>query len=1286
MFLSFSGGVVSLKAMIKRQLILLALAACSVSAFSQETSKDEMWNMLNKSPGAGQERRFYPSHPATPRVQRKKQEPEKSVLQELYRSIALGTKKAGREKWPEANLKFEFGDGWMKADGDVLNKIAKTYYNTEKELCVVVNFIQLTQGETTGMEELLKQPAGTSSGTRLDLKPVEAKGRAAEMGMIVFEGTAKLGDTGDHVMVLGRMAGKGAVYGVCALAKDKETARQEFTRFVGTLAWIDQDKNLAAVPIAELSVAGAGFSIPCEGALFAPITPEQPFSSAASRLDQRLEITAFDVRGCEVPLRDLVSSYLEIMAVSTGGNHVLEDKSVGGVAGLRARPKRSSTLMGKELDWCADFALRDGFLCVAVGSWVKNESEYEKRHEEMVARIRFVKPDGKQRALENDAEKHFASMFYNEVGLKGYQRGQYSVSTRAFEHAAELNSKDANIALNLINSLTKQGKIKSALIAVEKARAELPEHQGIKQWHASLLIRSGREAEAAVLFEELFKGGLRDQEELGIWIETLQKTGKHERAAEIARTVFDETGQIAWRRILANCLWSGGKLDEARAHFKEMEADLGDEAGFASDHASLLLEAKDYKAVMELIGKWEKTNEAPAGMLFSKGMAQAGLEWYKDSVATFTKLDGMVPGNQTVKEALANAQAMMGRGSQEGIRDDLKEVTIPAALGDGAAEALAAADIEKDFAGEGSVLLSHIRVWDWSEGSDARMTLRQRIKILDASGVKSYSTLYVPFKPHAERVNINRMIVSDKNGKELASYRREEMHVRDGDGELANGEKVVCIPVPTLEEGAVIEFAYTKSLLGTDKCFPMATDGIPVYSALIYGAVAFTGEIGKLRFSATDSLKAVSNDSFHAFEARNLKRRIGTSHLPPYDRWGMMCWVCDNRTSWESETGGYLSEIRDCLADDAFAVKVVEDLKLAGKSPAEVTRCVVRWLNEKFQYQGLEFGRRARIPAKGEITLSRGFGDCKDLSLMVRAILRQAGVKANLALVNSSGIVRENMPSFDQFDHMVLHLPEMGGTVLDATMRHFNTPESLAITALGGRAFVIEGDKPGFVDMNEAVGAERFMTVDRNVNIDEQSGDAHVTEAVSLSPAEAFMMRYMLAATAGAEHLKTMETMLRRKESRIELKEFKIHDLDDPFQAFRMELDYVIPNAFQWDGTILSGTLPRVIEGWMFEMDQERDRSIGMMIHAAERCVINNHIQIPKGCKWIAPAELKREAAEPGSFVGTVEWQSQADGIHMDATMKLIPSSGEAELYQRVRMASDNMFRQLGERMRFGKE
>ncbi len=1242
-----------------------------------------MWKQLNQSHASAESQKLGEGsrEEMAERIRRLMEQREKEGLIPPPGFSPQRPPEARNETWPEANLKYEFDEGWSKGDDSAWKGLLKTYFTNRDRRLVAVAFVPLSRGDTTPEVDLIK--IAKSSATLADLKIVEATGRAKELGITVSEATCTSPELKSQRAVIGRLVRNGAVYAFTVMAGDIESARSEFTRFLGKLSWIDENKDLSRPPIDALTVEGAGFSIPCEGTLLAATPSEIPYGSAAARNSRRLEIAAFDVRGMEMQIREMATSVLESMAIGEGGNYEIEETRWGGVPALHVTPKRKSAVFGRTMDWRMNCTVRDGFFCIALGYWEDGGNDLAAQHEEVVARVVFSPPAGTIRKLTNEGEIAYASIIYNQIGLKAFGKGQFNISSKAFEKSVELSAKDVTAVLNLVNSMSQQGRNQRALEVAEQHAKSFPDHQDLKLWRAGLLARTGKPAESVVVYEELFKGGLRDQAQLAIWIRALQETGKAERAAEIAKTVYDEGGQISWRQVLANCLWTAGKLEEARAHFTELAEELGGEIGFASDHASLLEEMGDHHAVLRIAAKWESNAEAPPGLLFSKGMAQTGLGWFKDAVVTFTKLDEKVPGNQTVKEALGHAQAMLGRGTQEGVREDLQPVAVPSTLTQHAAEAMAQTRMAEDFPGEGLVFLEDVRVWEWNQGSDAKMTHRQRIQVLDASGVTAYSTLYVPFKPNSERVNINHMRVTDREGKELAAYRKEEMYVRDSSGDLADGGKIICIPVPALAEGALIEFVYTKSLLGTTERFPMTLAGIPEQNALVYGAVAFTGELGKIRFAHSGRMETLSGDSWRAYEGKKLQRRKGQNHIPSYERWGMICWAADNRLTWEDEVKDYLGEIQGCLADDDFAAKVVVDLGLAGKPPQEITRIVVRWLNEKFQYQGLEFGRRARIPAKGETTLSRGFGDCKDLSVMVRAVLRKAGVAAELALVNSSGVLREDVPGLDQFDHMVLHLPDLGGTILDATMRYFNTPEALGSTAIGNRALLIEGSSPRFVEMKEAAGVERLLQVDRQMRIAPDTGDATVIETVLMSPAQAAILRYALSATAGADHLKTIESMMRRKESRLELKKFQVHDLNDPFVTLRIELEYTVAGAFQKEGTVLSGNVSPVFERWFFEFEQERDRNLGLMIRTAERCTIRSRIVPPDGYQWVAPARIDQQIAEPGSFEGTLSWKSETDGVVMDAAMKLIPSEGDVALYQRIQKASDGMFRQLAERIKF---
>jgi tetratricopeptide (TPR) repeat protein len=1283
--LVFPAGMFLLLEMTARHGFLLAVALQAAPADAQDVTTDDLWKMLQKSSSeasAADKAAEDPESPLARGLRRQK------ILQEARNQISpyllpsLAPAKAANETWPDANLKYRFDDGWSKASDDMWRGVMKTYYNSKRELSLALTVNALTKGEPGTAEELLRKFDASTSESLKDARKVEATGLAKELGMTVTEAELNGSELKGKAMI-GRMVRNGAIYGLTVFGKDLESVRREFARFLTTLEWIEPAKDMHVPPLAELKVAGSGFVLPCDGALVAAAPPEIPFGSAASRLSRRVELTAFDVRGMELPVRDLATGFLESMAIAQGGNHVIEESRWGEMPALRVRPKTKARILGRTVDWRLHCTLSHGFLCIALGYWPDGTDEAEAQHDALIARATFSQPSGEIQKLTKEEDLAYAAFVYNQIGLKAFDKGQFNHAAKAFGVSVSLSDKDPVAVINLANALTEQGRVKGALEVITTASRKFPEHQAIKQWHAGLLARSGKAAEASVVYEDLFKGGLRDKAELSLWIQALQTLGKHDRAAEIAKTVFEEGGELAWRRIHANCLWTGGKLDEARAAFEELATELDEDAGFVADHASLLLDAGDFNAVLKTVGKWEQSGEAPAALLFSKGMAQSGLGWFKDAVATFTKLDEMVPGNQTVKEALAHAQAMLGRGTQEGLRDDLAAVPIPPDLASRAAEAVAGSKFDEEFRGEGSVTLEDLRVWHWTEGSDARMTHRRRIKVLGASGVSAYSTLFVPFKPLTDRVNIHEMNVTDKDGGKIATYRKEEMYIRDGNGEIADGGKIVCIPVPALVEGAVIEFVYTKSLLGTADRFPMVVGGVPEEAALVYGAVAFTGDLGKIRFANTGRLARASGGSWTSFEATMVRRRQGLSHLPPYDQWGMMCWACDERLTWEDEVKTYLGEISDRLAETGFADKVAGELQLAGKPPAEVVRTVVRWLNAKFQYQGLEFGRRARIPAKASTTLERGFGDCKDLSLLVRAVLREAGIRAELALVNSSGVVRQDMPSLDQFDHMVLHLPELGGTILDATMRHFNTPEALAVSSIGSSALVIEGESPRFVGMKEASGIERSLTIGRDLRIDAVTGDVAVIERVSLSAAQASILRYALSATAEAEHLKIIESMMRRIVARLELRKFEVSHLDGPFEPLEMAIEYVLPAAFENEGGVLSGSIPSVFEKWMFEMDRERDRNIGVLIRSTERCTVSNRIHTPAGFEWIQPATLEQKAGESGGFDGSLTWTAQPDGILMSGTMQLSPCEGGVELHQRIQKASDHMFSQLAERIKF---
>lgn len=100
-------------------------------------------------------------------------------------------------------------------------------------------------------------------------------------------------------------------------------------------------------------------------------------------------------------------------------------------------------------------------------------------------------------------------------------------------------------------------------------------------------------------------------------------------------------------------------------------------------------------------------------------------------------------------------------------------------------------------------------------------------------------------------------------------------------------------------------------------------------------------------------------------------------------------------------------------------------------------RAIVRFVQDDVRYVGVEIGEHSHLPHPPAWVLERGFGDCKDKSLLLVALFRAAGLEAWPALVNSSrGAQLPGLaPSPQAFNHAIVQvqLPS-GPRFIDPTM------------------------------------------------------------------------------------------------------------------------------------------------------------------------------------------------------------------------------------------------------------
>lgn len=199
------------------------------------------------------------------------------------------------------------------------------------------------------------------------------------------------------------------------------------------------------------------------------------------------------------------------------------------------------------------------------------------------------------------------------------------------------------------------------------------------------------------------------------------------------------------------------------------------------------------------------------------------------------------------------------------------------------------------------------------------------------------------------------------------------------------------------------------------------------------------------------------------------RTQLALDYIPPgsaspFRDWGATaCWGAD---LFRIEPGG--APLFDASAS-RLASSGVDPIEEAGK------------IARRLRYFAVEIGWGGYRPRSPEMTLGRAFGDCKDKSHLMVALLRKTGVDAVpvLAIAPSDAFVDENLAGPRQFNHCIVGIPWesrktlAGMTVVDApgvgVLRLFDptlsdaSPQDLSVELEGGAGLVLDPRTSGLL-------------------------------------------------------------------------------------------------------------------------------------------------------------------------------------------------------------------------------
>lgn len=333
-----------------------------------------------------------------------------------------------------------------------------------------------------------------------------------------------------------------------------------------------------------------------------------------------------------------------------------------------------------------------------------------------------------------------------------------------------------------------------------------------------------------------------------------------------------------------------------------------------------------------------------------------------------------------------------------------------------------------------------------TDGHDA--WFRFSSKITNRSGIESAGQISVTYDPSFESVSINfvRLI---RNGKVIDLTRETKFRVVEREGELdsgiVSGTLKAIANLRDVRVGDIVEYAmttHTRTSLWPGHAFYHFTQRFSEPLALRTLRVIWPAGLDP-------QYKAINSDIF--FTARKTDgggewewmaqdpAPVQSENNVPASafQWGRLD-VSTMRT-W-AELGTWAAGLYQ--GDETLPKDFVTRLDAIGKAspaPADRLSAVTRYIQDNIRYVGEELGEGSYVPRRPATVLARGYGDCKDKSLLLALALRHLGIDAVPALVSTGAGDRlpDRLPSPLLFDHVIVRAVVDGKvTWLDPTGTH----------------------------------------------------------------------------------------------------------------------------------------------------------------------------------------------------------------------------------------------------------
>ena len=317
-------------------------------------------------------------------------------------------------------------------------------------------------------------------------------------------------------------------------------------------------------------------------------------------------------------------------------------------------------------------------------------------------------------------------------------------------------------------------------------------------------------------------------------------------------------------------------------------------------------------------------------------------------------------------------------------------------------------------------------------------TVHQVMTILNEKGkdeldFEQYTNKYISL----EEAEIK---VYDITGKQTNTFRKKDMtRVAYGEGLIEDGN-LTYFRVPAPNYPIVVEYNYQLKFKGTVNypSFNIMSSGeavlkstfiarVPLELDLRYKekniqlkpVVTKDAKYKQYQWTVSDMKALAYEEGTATYASRYPSIQLAPNRFSYYDNEGDL-------TSWKKfgEWIGNLYRGQDELPPDRKSF--FNDLVKGASTNREKAEIIYDYLQKNFRYVSIQLGIGGLKPFPADFTDEKKYGDCKGLSIYMKAALKAVGIKSYVAIINAEYNSEPVDPGFPEndFNHAILCIPE----------------------------------------------------------------------------------------------------------------------------------------------------------------------------------------------------------------------------------------------------------------------